>query len=168
MGIEIKGNLKNENGKVYLTDIEYFIMNDISYFESRSGKLTCTAEEVFNFVTDIRNFEQFIPQGTINNWQAESESCSFSVSMLGTVSLRLSEKVMYNKVVFTGDALKKNDFSLELHISDTVKNPAEVKVSLKADLNQMMKMMAAKPIGQFLEMLINEMESFRDWEDIKG
>jgi hypothetical protein len=28
----------------------------------------------------------------------------------------------------------------------------------------MMKMMAVKPINQFLEALIKEMESFRDWE----
>ena len=59
-------------------------MTDMSNFESRSGKLKCTKEEVFNFVTDIRNFEQFIPQGTINEWQAERESCSFRVSMLGS------------------------------------------------------------------------------------
>lgn len=143
-------------------------MSDISNFESRPGKLTCTAEEVFNFVTDIRNFEQFIPQGTINNWQAERESCSFSVSMLGTVNFRLAEKEMYNKVVFTGDALKENDFSLVLHISGNGEDRAEVSVSLNADLNPVLKMMAAKPIGQFLESLINEMERFRGWKDIKG
>lgn len=142
-------------------------MDDISYFESRTGKLKCAVDEVFNFVTDIRNFEQFIPQGSINNWQAEKESCSFDVTMIGTVSFRLVEKEKYNKVVFTGDALKKNDFSLILHITGSDKNPAEVKVSLNADLNPMMKMMATKPIGQFLEILINEMESFRDWKDIK-
>jgi carbon monoxide dehydrogenase subunit G len=142
-------------------------MNDMSYFESRPGKLTCTAEEVFNFVTDIRNFKRFIPQGTINNWQSERESCSFSVSMLGTVNIRLSEKEMYKKVVFAGNALKNNDFSLVLNISDNGNKPAEVKVSLKADLNPMMKMMATKPIGQFLEMLINEMKSFKDWEDTR-
>jgi hypothetical protein len=143
-------------------------MDDMSYFESRSGKLTCTAEEVFNFVTDIRNFQQFVPQETINNWQADKESCSFSVSMLGTVSLRLAEKVMYSKVVFAGDALKKNDFSLVLHISDNGNNSPEVKISLKAELNPVLKMMAAKPIGQFLEKLINEMETFKGWKDIKG
>jgi carbon monoxide dehydrogenase subunit G len=142
-------------------------MSDLSYFESRPGKLSCTAAEVFNFVTDIRNFEQFIPLGTINNWQAERESCSFSVSMLGTVSLRLIENEAYNKVVYNGDALKKNDFSLKLHISDNGKNTTEVKVSLDAELNPMMKMMATKPIGQFLEMLINQMESFRGWENIR-
>jgi hypothetical protein len=139
-------------------------MDNMSHFESRSGKLTCTAEEAFNFVTDIRNFEQFVPQGAINNWKAEKESCSFDVSMLGTVSLRLAEKEMYTRVVFAGDALMKNDFSLVLNVTDNYKNPAEVKVLLSAHLNPMMKMIAAKPIDQFLGKLIDEMESFQGWK----
>jgi len=136
-------------------------------YESRPGKLTGTAEEVYNFVTDIRNFERFIPKGVINNWNAEKESCSFGVSMLGTVTVRLADKEKYTKVVYTGDALKKDDFTLVLFISDKVKNSAEVKISLSADLNPMMKMMAAKPISQFLEMLIKEMENFGSWKDTK-
>ena len=126
--------------------------------------LTCNAEEVFTFVTDIRNFERFIPGGIITNWNAEKESCSFSVSMLGTVAVRLAEKEKYNKVVFSGDALKKNDFLLTLNITDNVGDHAEVKILLSVELNPMMKAMAGKPIGQFLERLINEMEGFRDWE----
>jgi len=142
-------------------------MSDLSYFESRTGKLTCNAEELFIFVTDIRNFERFIPKGAINNWNAEKEYCSFDVSMLGTVTLRLSEKEKFKKIVFTGDALKKNDFSLELNMSDNDNNNVAVNIILSADLNQMMKMMAAKPIRQCLEMLITEMENFRDWKNIK-
>jgi hypothetical protein len=143
-------------------------MSEISYFESRSGKLSCINKDVFAFVTDIRNFEAFIPQGSANNWQADMESCSFSVSMVGTVSLRLVEKVMYSKVVFKGDALKKNDFSLTLYISGHEDLPAEVKVSLSADLNPILKKMAAKPISQFLELLIVEMEGFKGWKDFKA
>lgn len=142
-------------------------MSDLSYFESRSGTVICTAEKLFMFVTDIRNFGRFIPAGTINNWSAEKESCSFSVSMLGTVSFRLSQKQMYKKVVFNGDALKKNDFELALNITDNNQNPASVIVTLNAELNPMMKMIAVKPIGQFLEMLISEMEKFTEWENIK-
>jgi hypothetical protein len=143
-------------------------MSDLSNFESRSGEVTSSAEDIFAFVTDLRNFERFVPQGTVTNWKAEQESCSFSVAMIGTVSLVLTEKVKYNRVVYYGDALNKNDFSLLLHISGNDKNPAEVKIHLSADLNPMMKMMAAKPIAQFLEMLISEMEKFRDWKDIRG
>ncbi len=139
-------------------------MTNLSYFESRTGTLTCNAEEVFTFVTDIRNFERFIPGGIITNWNAEKESCSFSVSMLGTVAVRLAEKEKYNKVVFSGDALKKNDFLLTLNITDDVGDHAKVRILLSAELNPMMKAIAGKPIGQFLERLINEMEGFRDWE----
>ncbi len=142
-------------------------MSDLSYFESRSGKLTCSSEDVYAFVTDVRNFERFVTQGTISNWLANRESCSFNVAMIGTVSLRLDEKEMFSKVVYKGDALKKNDFKLVLDIGNSAKNTAEVKVSLNADLNPMLKMMASKPIVQFLEMLVNEMEKFTDWKNVK-
>jgi hypothetical protein len=142
------------------------IMENISNFESRTGILTCNAEDLYNFVTDIRNFQRFVPKGTINDWNAEKEACSFSVSMIGTVNLRLGEKEKYNLVAYSGDALKKNDFSFILNIADNGKDPSEVKVSLKADLNPMMKIMATKPISQFLEMLISEMERFRGWKEI--
>jgi hypothetical protein len=141
-------------------------MSDISFFESRKGNLTCSACECFAFTTDLRHFEGFIPNGTINNWKAEKEACSFTVSMLGTVSVRLAEKEMCKRVVFKGDALKKNDFELVLNIIDNAGQPAEVKVYLNAELNPMMKMIAAKPIEQFLEMLISEMEKFKGWNKI--
>jgi len=143
-------------------------MADISNFESRSGIVTSCAEDVFAFVTDLRNFERFVLQGTVTNWKAEKEACSFSVAMIGMVSLVLAEKVKYNRIVYNGDALNKNDFSLVLNISGNDKNTAEVKILLCADLNPMMKMMAAKPIEQFLEMLVSKMEKFGDWKDIRG
>jgi len=144
-----------------------FFMTDLSRFESRTGNLSSTAEECFDFVSDLRNFERFIPQESISNWQSDRESCSFSVSMLGTVSLRIAKKEEYCKVVFKGDALKKNDFEMVLHILDNIKKLADVKVVLTADLNPMMKMIAAKPLGQFLEMIIKEMENFTGWKEIK-
>jgi ribosome-associated toxin RatA of RatAB toxin-antitoxin module len=141
-------------------------MDNLSHYESRTGTLSCSPREVFDFVTDIRNFEQFIPQNSISNWQSSKETCSFSVSMVGTVSVRLEKKEEHNKVIFSGDALKKNDFSLILNISEGSESLANVKVLLEAELNPMLKMMASKPIIQFLEMLIREMESFREWKNI--
>jgi len=142
-------------------------MSGISYFESRTGKVDCTSEELFDFVTDIRHFEQFAPQGTIRNWHAEKESCTFSVSTVGTVNLRIKEKTA-NKVVYNGDALKVNDFSLALNISEGDGSSSEVKIELTADLNPILKMMASKPIARFLEILIVEMEKFSGWKDIRG
>ena len=143
-------------------------MSNPSIFESRYGKASCSAREVYEFVTDIRNFEQFIPANALTNWKAGIESCSFNVSMLGAVSVRISEKKEYTKVVYSGDAFKKEDFSLTLNIYDNLKEPADISIVLVADLNPMMKMVAVKPINQFLEMLVTEMEKFRGWKDIRG
>lgn len=143
-------------------------MTAISQFRSRTGKINSSSEDIFIFVTDIRNFEQFAPSGTINNWQAGKESCSFSAPMLGTVSFRLTEKVKNSRVVFEGDAMKKNDFTIVLSISETGKETSDVIVSLDADLNPLMKMMAVNPINQFLELLVKEMESFKGWRNVKG
>jgi hypothetical protein len=140
-------------------------MGDLSVYESRTGILSCTPAEAYNFVTDIRNFKRFIPDGTINNWQSESDTCSFNVSVVGTVSVRITGKEPCSKVTYNGDALKKNDFTLILNIGSK-NDRAEVKILLEAEMNPMLKMMANKPIAQFLEILIIEMEKFREWLNI--
>jgi carbon monoxide dehydrogenase subunit G len=142
-------------------------MPDISKFESRTGKLTCTPPEIFDFVTDIRNLRQFVPDGTIDDLQIDSDSCSFHVSPLGKVSLNLSEKEPFNKVVYTGNVLQSNDFSLVLNIKENNAGKAEVNLKLAAHLNPLLKMMAAKPINSFLEKLIDEMEKFKGWRTAK-
>jgi hypothetical protein len=142
-------------------------MSDISNFESRKGKIASSAEEIFSFVTDLRNFAQFAPEGTITNWTAEKEICSFSVSMLGTVGFKIKEKVAFSRVIYEGDALKKNDFMITLSIFESSTDLSVVIISLNADLNPMMKMMAASPINQFLEMIVKEMESFKGWKQVK-
>jgi len=139
----------------------------ISEFRSRQGKLICTTEDVFNFVTDIRNFKQFVPGESVRNWQADRESCSFEMPPLGEVSVRLIEKEPNRRVVFAGDALQSNNFSLLLDISGNDKEPAEVRVTLIAELNPVMKMVISKPAEQFLEILVTEMEKFKGWNDSK-
>lgn len=134
-----------------------------SKFESRPGRLSCTAAEVYNFTTDIRNFEQFIPEGTIKNWQSSADSCSFEVPPLGTASVRITGKYPTSTIVFSGDALQKNDFELIVSISENENKFAEVNLVLTAELNPVLKMMASGPIKKFLESLITEMEEFKYW-----
>jgi len=141
-------------------------MSDISYYESRPGKLSCGPEDAFTFITDLRNFGRFVREGTITNWKADKDTCSFSMSMIGTVSVRVFEKVAFSKVIFQGDALSKNDFTINVYLSSDSGQPADVKLSVSATLNPVMKMMADKPVRQFLEILMNEIENFNDWKNI--
>ncbi len=64
-------------------------------------------------------------------------------------TLILSEKEPYNKVVYNGNVLQSNDFSLVLNIKENNAGKAEVNLKLAAHLNPLLKMMAAKPIRKF-------------------
>jgi hypothetical protein len=141
-------------------------MTNPTVFESRYGKASGSAREVFSFVTDMRNFSQFVPQNSIRNWHAEIDTCSFTVNMIGNVSVRLSEKAEYSEVKFEGDAFKKEDFNLTLNIYENTPK-ADFKILVAVELNPMMKMLAVKPINQFLETLVTEMEKFKGWNDVK-
>jgi carbon monoxide dehydrogenase subunit G len=139
------------------------MMPDLSTFLSRKGSLTCTPPEIFDFVTDIRNFRQFVPQGIIDDLRIEAESCSFDIPPLGKVNLNLDIKEPNKKVVFRGNVMSSNDFSMVMDIVENIAGRAEVSLGLDARMNPILKMMAARPIEDFLEKLIEEMEKFRAW-----
>ena len=139
-------------------------MSDISTFESRTGILECNASDVFNFVTDIRNFEQFIPRDKISDVKVSQNTFSFQASLLGIVNISITEKTMYSKIVYSGNTMQVSNFSLVILIDEAENGHSVVKLLVKAELNTFLKMLAAEPINKFLETLICEMEKFNGWK----
>jgi carbon monoxide dehydrogenase subunit G len=140
-------------------------MADISKFESRVGRLNCRTCEVFNFVTDFRNFRQFIPEESIKNWHVSDNKCSFHISPLGSVKISIKDKISCSSVLFSGEALQQNNFTILVQISENEQKKADVRILISAALNQVLKLMVSRPVEQFLEKLISEMEKFENWHD---
>jgi hypothetical protein len=141
-------------------------MAELSRFESRSASLSCTREKFYGFITDIRNFGQFIPADLIKSWQADESSCSFMVSGLGDIKLNIAGKEPFRLVKFGGNAMKTIDFVLSAIISEESSERSMLILVMEAKLNPIMKMMAAGPIEKFLETLVNEMEKFDSWDSV--
>jgi len=135
-------------------------MSNISNYESRQGSLKCGVNKVCAFITDFRNFGTFAENNNITGWQADKESCSFNIAMLGAVNVKLSEKTEINKVVYQGMAAGNIDFTVTVQLSDNESESSKMSVNLSAYLNPMMKMIADKPIKMFLDLLITEIENF--------
>jgi len=136
-----------------------------STFESRTGKLTCTPSEIFDFVTDIRNLEQFIPENAgISTMNIGKESCSFKIESMGRVNVHISEKEPLNKVVFNGKLFDTNDFFLTVGIKENPEGLADVVLKISAELNPLLRMMVSGPVQNFLSRMIDEMEKFKGWK----
>jgi len=142
-------------------------MGEITTFESRIGRLECSPDELYDFATDIRNFEQFVPSGNRSTLEIGHDSCTVRVDMLGNVTIRISEKTRPEKVVYAGNAPQVNDFSVILDIYKSELGKAETKVMLQAELNPLLKMVASGAASQLLETVIVEMEKFTGWKDVR-
>lgn len=141
-------------------------MAETSTFESRTGRLTCDTGKAFDFLTDLRNFNRFIPDNSISNLVLEVDSCSFRVNMLGTVRINISEKVRPEKIVYSGIVPQVKALSMSVDIRENPAGKSEVKLLISAEINPFLRKMAAEPIRKMLEKVIDEMEKFRDWESV--
>lgn len=142
-------------------------MDKMTKFESRIGKVEYGSKEIFVFITDMRNFKQILPGKSITDWQADKDSCSFEVSPVGKANLKIDDSDPYNSVKYGGDGLNNTQFFLWVQLKEVSENNTRVKITLKADLNPMIKMMASGPISDFLEKLVSGMERFEEWNAVK-
>lgn len=135
-------------------------------FESRQGIVSYKEEVIYNFLTDIRNFERFIPADKVKHWQATVDSCSFEVPHAGKTGFSIRNKEPFSEVNYAGKGMN-TEFSLKVVIHKEAEDKAGIKVIMLADLNPVLRMMIAKPLEQFLARLMDEMEKFDGWEDVK-
>lgn len=138
-------------------------MDNLSKFESRVGKINSSSKPVYAFLSDMRNFKQFLPDGKVDNWMAEQDNCSFSVSPVGEARLRIIESEPYSQVKYEGKGLNNTSFWLWVQLKQLSDNDTRVKITIKADINPMIKMMASGPLNDFLEKLVEGMEKITDW-----
>jgi carbon monoxide dehydrogenase subunit G len=129
--------------------------------ESRVGTIAASEERVYNFIADFNNFKQFIPADKVQDFQSTGDSCRFSVPNMGQVALKIVEKTPFNTVKVTGDSMANQQFFLWVQLKQMADNDTRVKVTIKADLNPMLKMMVNKPLRNFVDKLVEAMERMK-------
>ena len=129
-------------------------------FESRIGKIECNDKLVYSFLSDFNNFKGIVPSDKLNDFTSTKDTCSFTVGPIGKIGLKIIEREPNKLIKISGDESSKFEFFLWIQIKQVAENDTRVKVTLKADLNPFIKMMASKPLQQFVDTLVDKMEGF--------
>jgi len=129
--------------------------------ESRVGTIASSEEKIYNFVSNFNNFKQFIPADKVQDFESTEDSCKFSVPNMGKVGLRIIEKTPFNTIKISGDGMANQQFNLWVQLKQASENDTKVKITIKADLNPMIKMMVAKPLKNFVDKLVEAMERMK-------
>lgn len=131
-------------------------------FESDIKEIAASRERVFEVLTDLRNLEQMadqLPADKVEITKLEKESIYLKVDIAGEVCLSIIEKEPFKTIKFGAD---KSPIAFNLWIQLVEKGDSEtrLKLTIKAEIPAMYKMMVSKPIKKFLDMLAEGMSSY--------
>ena len=124
--------------------------------ESPKVSLGKSPQEVFDFLSDVKNFEQLMPDNISKFEVLGEDKFLFALKGMPEIVLKKKESNAPNKIVL-GAAGGKLDFSLTGDIQKTGDNQSDVKLTFEGDFNPMMAMMIKGPISKFIETLVTNM-----------
>ncbi len=130
-----------------------FYSNHMTQFESDIKKAPHSDKKIFSFISDFNNFENLIPQDKVKDWQSTQETCRFKVEGIGEAGLKIVDKEPFKTVKYSTDGKVPFNFYLWVQLKQVDEHDTRIKLTIKADLNPMMKMMVAKHVKKFLNML---------------
>ena len=120
--------------------------------ESPKISVSKSPEEVFNFLSDVKNFESLMPDNISKFEVLDDDKFLFALKGMPEIILKKKELVPPNKIVL-GAAGGKIDFSLIGNIVKIDDTTSEVQLEFSGDFNPMMAMMIKGPINKFIETL---------------
>ena len=113
-------------------------------------------KETFEFLTDLKNFEQLMPE-SIQKFEVDGDSFIFGLKGMPEIRLVLKEQIEYSSITL-GAASSKLDFELVANIDEIDATSSEVQLDFNGKFNMMMAMMVKKPLNSFIETLTDNLE----------
>lgn len=122
------------------------------YIETPEKKISKGEKEVFEFLSDLKNFEILMPDN-IDKFEVLSEDrFLFALKGMPEIVLERKSQTEFSQLVL-GAASEKLPFTLTADISDKGGSETEVKLSFDGEFNAMMAMMIKSPITNFMGTL---------------
>ena len=117
-----------------------------------------SSEETFNFLSDVKNFENLMPDNISKFEVLENDKFLFALKGMPEIILKKKEATPNSKIVL-GAAGGKLDFSLTGNITQIDNAKTNVQLTFEGEFNAMMGMMIKGPISKFIETLVTNMKT---------
>jgi carbon monoxide dehydrogenase subunit G len=137
----------------------------ISKYVSDVKTINNNNEVVYNFLSDFNNLSVFfneftlaqisqqIPKANIENFESDTESCRFTISSVGEAGLRIIEREFPKTIKIAGEGKIPFELFLWIQILPVTPYQSKIRLTLHANMNMMMKMVAGKKMKEGINKL---------------
>ena len=130
-------------------------LNQVAEFtiKSNTHATKSTLKSVFNYLVDFKNFNKILPEDKVENFEFDSEGCSFTIKGITALKIKIIEKVPFQKIVYRSEGLAKFDFVLTANLIGETDSIGNCSIDLSGDMNPFIKTMAEKPLTQLVNTM---------------
>ncbi len=139
----------------------YLLNHLVLEITSRVGKIQANQEKIYTLLSDFSNLGEFVPHDKVDDFFSDVDSCSFTVEKIGKFGMRIIEREPSKIIKIANDENVPFQFKMWIQLKEVSDADTRVKVTLRADLNPMLKMVAKKPLTTFVDTLVDRLEQIK-------
>lgn len=111
-----------------------------------------SAEQVFKVLSDMNNIQRIKSriEGKVQDLQTTTDTCSFSIPPFGSASLKIASREPNSTVVYES-VNSPMAFKLWIQIKEVAAIQSAIRLTLKVDLNFMLKSMLGSKIEEGID-----------------
>lgn len=115
-----------------------------------NAEINLPVAQVYQFLADLNNHQQLMPEN-IYNWSSTADTASFTIQNMAKLAIHISERVENEKLIAVPTEKPPFDLSLTWSVKDNGNGTTTATHTISADLNMMMKMLAAGPLQKLAD-----------------
>lgn len=113
--------------------------------------------EVYTFLADLNNHQRLMPEN-IYNWSSTKNEASFTIQNMAKLAIRISSRIENQELIAVPSEKAPFDIELKWTVADNGDGTTTAKHIISADLNMMMKMLAAGPLQKLADHQTERLE----------
>ena len=125
-------------------------------YESDIKTISSNEEVVFNILSDLNNLKDILDQtaitGKVKDLQFQSDSFSFVVDGFGKMGFRIVESEPFKTIKLQSEHAPV-EINVWIQLVQGAENDTQMKLTLKADLPTMIKMMMDKKLKEGINLI---------------
>jgi len=125
--------------------------------ESKQVEIAKPAQALYDFLQDMNNFQQLLPQDRISEWKSDGVSCSFKVQGAATIGLQLDGGTAPGHVKMKATERSPFPFTLDVHLKENG-GVTTAWQEFNGDINPFIKMMVEKPLKNLFDHIADRMK----------
>ena len=116
------------------------------------------AADVYTFLADLNNHEQLMPEN-IYNWSSTKDEARFTIQNMAKLALKVSNRIENSTIIIVPADEPPFDLELRWVVSDNHDATSTAVLTISAELNMMMKMLASGPLEKLTSHQTSKLKS---------